>query len=265
MVMSSLSASTSSARSLRKRTRCPDYKEKKESDILSDIPASHHKILRRRKDNLYAIEIIEEDQEAARYKVHYVGYSCAYDEWKEKDAIVDIGDQNPDPEDPNPGPNACPMYYDHGLIKRFSLYYELATRIKIALNSSRKGSPMVRIDLPFDKIEFNGGLRTYGVKKCCVRGIEYYTITKFQDLNPLLGVNWHWRGIDVNGDFCYVILKTIEFYLYPRRPIKEFIPSADGKPPEEVQRPTGEMLVFRFVQGDGVSAQFGVDKTIFVN
>ena len=47
---------------------------------------------------------------------------------------------------------------------------------------------------------------------------------QYQDLNHLLGVDWHFRGINENGDFCYVILDTLELYLYRRRPIKEFMP-----------------------------------------
>lgn len=242
------------SRVLRTRSRCPDYKEKKESDI----PASYRKKIHH--DKLFPIEIIEEDPDSARYKVHYIGYSSAYDEWKEKDAVVDTNPEDPDPEDPNP---EDPVFCDQ-TIKRFSLYHELATRIKTALNSSRKVSPTVKIDLPFDRIEFYGGLGVYGVKKCCIRGIQRYTITKFQDLNPLLGVNWHYRGININGDFCHVILNTVEFYLHRRRSLKEFVPSADNEV-REICRRTGDMLVFCFVKGDGTPAQFGTDKTIFVN
>lgn len=243
-------------RVLRKRNHCPDYKEKKESDL----PASYRKkICHKVKDNLFPIEVIEEDPDSARFKVHYVGYSTDYDEWREKDAIVDIDFEDPTPEDPDPE-DSNPR---NPQIKRFALYYELSIRIKTALNSSRKASPNVRIDLPFDKIEFNGGLRAYGVKKHFLRGIQHYTIEKYQDLNELLGVDWHCRGTNVNGDFCYAILNTIDYYLYHRRPLKEFVPSVEGH--KEISRYTGDMLVFSFVRGDGTPAQFGKDKSIFVN
>ena len=76
----------------------------------------------------------------------------------------------------------------------------------------------MRIDLPFDCIKFDGGLRLGGKEKsvCMV-----YSITRFQDL---LGINWHFQGINVNGNFCYVILNTVEYYLYHRRSLKEFLP-----------------------------------------
>jgi hypothetical protein len=151
---------------------CPDYKEKKESDI----PAPYRKKIPCKTDVLFPIEVVEEDPN--RYKVHYIGYNSEYDEWKEKDTIVDIGD-------PDPGDHAC-CGQEH-----IELYFELATRIKTALNSSRKESPTVRINLPFDRIEFDGGLRLHGVKKRCVCGIQRYTITKFQILINFL----EWIGI----------------------------------------------------------------------
>ena len=123
----------------------------------------------------------------------------------------------------------------------------------------------MRIDLPFDRIEFDGGLRLCGKEKRCVHGVQRYTINQFQDLNRLLGINWHFRGINVNGDFCYVILNTVEYYLYHRRPLKEFMPSLTGERYTADLRDVGDMLVFTFVRGDGTSDKFGSDPQIFVN
>ena len=89
-----------------------------------------------------------------------------------------------------------------------SIISELGTRIKSALNSNRKGSPLVRIDMPFDSIEFDGGLQRFGTKKRFVKGVQRYSISSYQDLNTLLGAGWHYRGININGDFCYIILNT---------------------------------------------------------
>ena len=83
-----------------------------------------------------------------------------------------------------------------------SIISELGTRIKSALNSNRKGSPLVRIDMPFDSIEFDGGLQRFGTKKRFVKGVQRYSISSYQDLNTLLGASWHYRGININGDFC---------------------------------------------------------------
>ena len=65
---------------------------------------------------LYPIEVVDED--LTRCKVHYVGYNHSYDEWKDKE-IIDIS-----PE------------VTGGEIQRFSLYHELASRIKTAAGSS---------------------------------------------------------------------------------------------------------------------------------
>ena len=230
---------------LRQRTKRPDYKEPKETDIVAVRTKAKTK-----PDNLYPIEVVDED--LTRFKVHYVGFSSSDDEWKVKEDVVDISEDFGGPE---------------RIIQKFSLYKELAARIKSALNSCRKESPVVRIDMPFDKLEFDGGLGQYGKEKRCVRAVQHYAISAFQDLNPLLGIDWHFRGINMNGDFCHVILSTVEFYLYRRRAVKEYIPvaSADSVEVKEISRDIGDMLVFSFVKGNGTRNQFGTDKTIFVN
>lgn len=236
---------------LRKPKSIVSYKEPKESDIYSNIPCSKRR-KSKPKDELFPIEVVDED--ASRYKVHYVGFSSTHDEWTSKEEVVDLASG----EDSDSLNDKTCMAAD-----RFSLYRELATKIKLALNSSRKESPEVRIDMPFDKIEFQGGLMQCGVKKRYIRGIQRFCIQKYQDLNGLLGKDWHFRGLNSNGDFRYIILSTVEFYLYNRRPIKEYFPSDSC--PEPLERTLGNMLVFTFVKGDGTPAQFGKDRNIFVN
>ena len=66
------------------------------------------------------------------------------------------------------------------IIRRFSLYHELGTRIKSVLNSNRKGSPLVRIDMPFDSIEFDGGLQRLAQRSNLLRVCSaiLYQVTK---------------------------------------------------------------------------------------
>jgi len=85
----------------------------------------------------------------------------------------------------------------------FSLYFELRNKIKIVLNSGRKESPVIRIDMPFDKLQFDGGLKQYGTFVRTFRGIVRCNINHYGDLNVLLGKNWHFRGLNSQGDFCY--------------------------------------------------------------
>ncbi len=51
---------------------------------------------------------------------------------------------------------------DDVLIKPFSLHSELALKIKTSLLGGRKDSPIIRIDMPFDEINFDGGLGACG-------------------------------------------------------------------------------------------------------
>ena len=59
-------------------------------------------------------------------------------------------------EDPSPRP--------------YSLYMELGDRIKQGLNSGRKVSPVVSVDMTFDKVQFDGGLKRCGVLVRTLRG-----------------------------------------------------------------------------------------------
>ena len=160
---------------LRSRASLPSYKEPKESDIY--ISGADKKARRsskpKKQQELFTIEILEES--STEYKVHYVDYDSSHDEWKDKDEIVDF-------------PHGSEEETVTGCqVERFSLYQELAVKIKASLNSSRKESPVVHIDMTFDKIEFDGGLRLCGKVKRSVRSIKRYTVSRYQDLIPLLG------------------------------------------------------------------------------
>lgn len=76
----------------------------------------------------------------------------------------------------------------------------------------RKESPTVKIEMPFDFVTFCGGLQQSGIKKRYIHGSQRYTVHSYKTLDHLLGSNWHVRGFNKNGDFCYAILKTVEFY-----------------------------------------------------
>jgi len=101
----------------------------------------------------------------------------------------------------------------------------------------------IRIDMPFDKLLFDGGLRSLGTLVRTYRGTERYRINHYRDLNPLLGVNWHFCGLNCNGDFSYAILASVQFYVY-----KEYVPSTSGGEPT-LQSTDLDMLVFTFVRG----------------
>ena len=101
--------------------------------------------------------------------------------------------------------------------------------------------------MPFDPLLFNGGLKEAGVptSKC---GGQHFTIRKYSDLDHLLGKGWHFRGLNENGDYCYVILSTIDYSLQKLRPFVEFIPvrQEDNKFASSVTN-SGHHLVLNFV------------------
>ena len=95
-----------------------DYKE------LADVKLPKSRAAKRSDSRLYPVEVIEKDSALGRAKIHYVGYSARYDEWRNDSDIVDTSGDVPRPL----------------LSPNFSLYQELACKIKLALTSSRKSS-----------------------------------------------------------------------------------------------------------------------------
>ena len=89
-------------------------------------------------------------------------YGFQHDKWRDEEEIIVL-------EDPSPRP--------------FSLYMELGDRIKQGLNSGRKVSPVVRADMTFDKVQFDGGLKQCVVLVRTLRGTESYRINHYRDLN----------------------------------------------------------------------------------
>ena len=102
-----------------------------------------------------------------------------------------------------------------------------------------------------------------GAESSC--GVLRYKVINYADFNPVIGQNWHFRGINLSGDFYYVILSTVEFYLHKRKLHKEYFPSADGFDDFALRpRDLGYMLVFMFVRGDGTREEFGHNSDIFL-
>lgn len=116
--------------------------------------------------------------------------------------------------------------------------------------------------MPFDRVAFEDGLKSHGQVKQYYRGTHHYRIAQYCDLDDILGQNWHYRGVNNAGDFCYTILETVEYYLYHRRPLIHFIANEHGQP-IQTSTPRGYMLIFKFVRGDGTKLEFGKNKEIF--
>ena len=204
------------------------------------------KLAKRDTDGLYDIEVLEKRDD--RVRIHYVGYSERYDEWRLESEIVV---KNSTVQHDTDGGRAMCVTVPYV----FSLYRELALRIKQCLTSGRKSSPIVKIGMSFDKVQYDGGLKLYGQLKCNCRGNTVYTIQQYSDLDNLLGMNWHWRCLNEAGDFCFVNLSTVSFYLRKRRPLVELVPDSLPNSFKDCVHDQGYTLVFSLVREDGVQSQ----------
>ncbi len=105
----------------------------------------------------------------------------------------------------------------------------------------------MQINMPFDPMVFNGGLRLLGQFMNGPRGTPVYGIKCHADLKPLLGERWYIRGVNPQAGFCYVNRDTVRFYLRAKVPIKDYL--GDG----QCSLVHGSfILVFKFVHMDGV-------------
>ena len=108
--------------------------------------------------------------------------------------------------------------------------------------------------MDFDKLLFDGGIRRAGTLKNKQRGQEKYTIKNYSDLDEFLGSKWFIRDLNSNGDFRYVMLETVCFYLSPKSTLVDFYPVDQQF--KKVIYYRGYNLVFSFVRADGVSSGF---------
>ena len=104
-------------------------------------------------------------------------------------------------------------------------------------------------------MQFDEGLKAVGREVGKIRGTMHYSISRYADLDTILGKNWHLRGFNLAGDCCYPILETIRFYIRKRRPLVEYIPLSKTPNERNTQRIIGDqgyMFVFSFVRKDGL-------------
>ena len=119
--------------------------EPKSYSLDVKLPRATRIPMRSKEDELYPIDVVERDGD--RVKIHYIGYGEDEDEWRE---ITEIVKTQPDVEPYVP----------------FDAHRELGYQITLALNSKYRADPEVRIELPFDKLIFDGGLKQYGKFLC---------------------------------------------------------------------------------------------------
>ena len=187
-------------------------------------------------DKLYPVEITDETE--SEVKIHYKGYDSRHDEWRPREEIVALEAGADDEHE-----------LDALQLERYSPFdhhKELAYAIKAALCAKHR-DPGVRIEVPFDILIFNGGLKCAGKFLRRFRGHDHYSIESSSDLVPLLGERWHIRGINKHKDFCAVKIDTVVFYLHKRASVMDYL--------NDSETDGGFVLIFKFVRLDCVHRQ----------
>ena len=205
-----------------------DYKALLEPK-LPKLPGSRAATVKAEK--LYPVEVV--DRDGTRLRIHYVGYDDRYDEWREAEEVETIDTDCEESE--------AELYLP------YDPHRELAYQIKAALDSRHRKDPDTRIDMPFDKLLFDGGLKQRGVHLRRSHGHDVYGLKQYSDLDYLLGKGWHMRALNERLDFCYANLRTVQYYIHERKALLEFTPSGEKKFVHG-----GTTLVFRFIRMDGV-------------
>ena len=209
-------------------------KEKKNYRELADVQLPRPERIPSKEDTLYPIEILERTSD--RVKIHWIGYDSKYDEWRNEGDIESIAESRP-------GALQIEQY------RAFDFHRELAYAIKAALRSSLpRRDPEVRLEVPFDLLIYNGGLKAAGTFVREFRGHQIYGIKSYSDLTPLLGKRWYLRVLNKQQDFCAIKLETVLFYIHRRADLIEFS-AEDGAP---IPMEGGYVVVFKFVRVDGV-------------
>ena len=215
---------------------------------------------------LCKVKILARNDSKGLVKVHFVGYNRCYDQWMSIDELERLpGDESLAVQGPMqrsqqyqaPTVASCGPFQDMERVSSFDFNQELASRIKSRLKSSTKENPQISIKFPFDELIFKGGLGQAGIVDRHYRHCMYYKIRSYKDLNWLLGKNWHIRGINDKGDFCYVICHSVRFHLKQMKPIIDF--RKDGEDFKAVSYSSSKSLVFTFVCGDGVEREYRHD------
>ena len=118
--------------------------------------------------------------------------------------------------------------------------------------------------MPFDILLYNGGLKATGVPSGISAEIQHYKLKNYANPNYILGKNWHFRGLNANGDYGYVVLETIDFCIQKCRTLTKYMPSQlKGGDIVLAKTDAGHSLMFSFVCNYGTPDTFGRDKKIF--
>ena len=198
---------------------------------------------RKRDKKLYDIKITEVDKPNKRLKIHYIGYSTCFDEWRP------FGDDEGSEYFPFVRKENLFIPSEKSLADRTqSFHCQLFREIKKRLWSGRREDPEINIDLNVDQDVFMEGLGS-ALPAIIHRGKMVYRLQSNRMLDSHLGLKWDERILNPAGDFAYIIPGTIKYWLGQRSPITEYKIIGEQYVKSEIEN--SYFITFQFVRGDG--------------
>lgn len=168
------------------------------------------------------------DETVTHIKVHFIDWDAHWDQWIPKGELVHKK-------------SSCGSSKDTPVDVRCSSFIEkLQIGIKNHLTFHRAHDPIVTLRLDCDKETFETIFGNLGKNK----------IIKNNELDKILGENWHTRIINCYGEFCTVVDETVVILLKKHRSLKEYVQCDDGSLVEQVTE-KGCYVLFRFVKTEG--------------
>lgn len=223
-----------SRQQLRKKQRV-DYKALANGPLLP-------KCLRQIKESwstkkLYELEIIDQKvvNGESMLKVHYIGWSRKFDEWRVPSDVVDI-------------PQSL-IKSSAEIETRFKS--ELQIAVKESLHCNRKCDSLVELSIPLPRDTFKV-MTDCGVQISSKPG--KWTLHELTDLNEVIGKDWYYRIVNRFSDFSYVKKGSFTYWLAERPPLHEYNFSDSGLSSKFTHR--GFALKVKFVRGIGNKFDF---------
>ena len=204
-------------------------------------------------EELYRLDVLERDVQHGLVKVRYIGYGPEYDEWRLMNEIVELtSDKSSSDEGPHADDSTRDFFQYPAILDRVCVQ----GIVKSLLISSRKGNPNCRTSMPFDQVSLDSlVVRSSMVPSCEQRKKKIYTLLNLSKFDDILGERWYIRGLNMAGDFCYVMHNTVRFYLKCNGGKIDYQLLNDGSIIKQYFG-KGYHLVFSFVREDGVCAQW---------
>ena len=193
----------------------------------------------------YILQIIDRDKSSNKVRIHFIGYSFDFDEWRDTTEVAE-GEEST---------KLCSLAQwfepsvDSLSDKTDAFFYNLAKAVKVSLYSSNRELPAIRIEGRIDADNYNGYLKNTGVVNK-FKGKNVHVVSNNNEISRIMGKKWFQRIINTNGDFCYVVRDTVRFWLNEKRPVKDFFYVGDHLFENQIRNDL--QLIFTFVRGDGV-------------